>query len=675
MTIYPNASSIDVLHKVTKPLEEILNTVTGVKTLRSTSEKNRSMITIEFDWNTNIDLAALEIREKLNTVKLPDETEKPTLHRVSLSAQPIFRFDLYGDCSIDEIREYAEKTVTPAIERIDGVGRVEVKGGYEKIVSVACNPNSLASKKITMFEIIDKIEKWRKSIQIGKIVFGRSEHLAVVSGNFESIDDLKNLILKNNIKLSELADISIDNKQITNISRLNGIPSVSVLIKKTNEGNTLDIITNIRKIIPEMQKQKKNISFNISKDDSTYIIASQEVVNDNLKSGVFLVVGILFLFLRSFKSTVIISLSIPITLAATFICLYFSNVTRNILSLAGLALGLGMVLDGSIVILENIYRHLNEGRTPKDAAYTGCAEVGLSVFTSNLTSIAVFFPILLLSGIASKLFTDLALTIIYSNIISTFVSFLLVPMMAAYMFTYKKEEKNFAAFEFVDRILVSIGNFFIKIYKAALSFCLGVRFEDNLLINFFYKLTIVSAIVGICVFCIKKLPERIFLPDGNVKEFKVTFETVSDINIFETDRLTRNIEKSIKTDKTAVIATTVAPANSEIYVKLNDSVSQKQANEYLKKLEDFAAVYKGGRIFVSKVSKITMNSKTIEFSVGSPNNDLLLQSSIISTAAKVSFSLNYADLKTTGKYHLLSTNTGFLKTVYPQSIFQKTSTL
>ncbi|MBP7652044.1 efflux RND transporter permease subunit [Candidatus Dependentiae bacterium] len=627
LTPYPNASPIDVLNKVSKPLEEVLNTVSGVETLRSTSEKNKSVITIEFGWNTDIDLAALEIREKINTVNLPEETEKPMLHRISSSAQPIFRFDLYGDTDINIIKEFADKSLKPLIEQIEGVGKVEIKGGFEECVKVICDPNRMMAMKITVPEVIEKINLWQKKIQIGKIQIGNHSNSVIMTGQFIKIEDIKNLNLKNNIKISSVADVVLTYKEIDNISRVNGISSVGMVIKKTNEGNTLDIVKKIKPVIYDFGKKHNYLKINISKDDSVYINASQEVVSGNIQGGIILVVIILFIFLRSLKSTIIISLTIPIALISTFALLYFSNVTRNILSLAGLALGVGMMLDSSVVILENIYRHLKEGRTSKEAAVSGSEEVAISVISSNLTSIAVFFPILFLTGIASKLFTDLALSVIYSLIFSLFVALLLVPMLSAYMFKKEQETKPAYLFKLIDDFFVNIGDIFISVYIFLLKHSIGVKFESKLILNFIYKTIIVILVVGVCVLSVLKMPDRIFLPDGNIKEFKITLELEPDYNITETDIITKKIEADIKQTNTQIIATTVNPANSEIYVKLKDNVSVKDISDYLIFLEKYSDSFKYGKLFVSKVSKINVDNKKIEFSVGSDEHDYLIKSS------------------------------------------------
>ncbi|HPN31498.1 MAG TPA: efflux RND transporter permease subunit [bacterium] len=617
LTPYPNASPIDVLNKVTKPLEEVLNTVSGVETLRSTSEKNKSAITVEFDWNTDIDIAALEIREKINSVSLPDEAEKPSLHRISSSAQPIFRFDLYGEADINIIKDIADKSLKPLIERIEGVGKVEIIGGNEECVKVVCDPVRMTSMKITAPEIIEKINLWHKKIQIGNIRIGQTSNSISMTGNILELDDIRNIVIKNNIKISAVANTVLTYKENDNISRVNGISSVAVIIKKTNDGNTLDVINKIRPVINEFALKQKQLKINISKDDSVYINASQEVVSGNIKSGIILVVIVLFIFLRSFKSTLIISLTIPIALISTFGLLYFSNVTRNILSLAGLALGIGMMLDSSVVILENIYRHLKEGRPSKEASVTGSEEVAISVLSSNLTSIAVFFPILFLTGIASKLFTDLSLSVIYSLVFSLFTALLLVPMASCYLFKNEYNKQPPVLFKYIDELIVKTGNCFLRLYIFLLKIAIGVKFETKILLNMFYKFAIVAFVVAVCAASLKKMPDRIFLPDGNIKEFKINLELEPDIGIEETDNITKKIENDVKKKNIEIIATSVSPAKSEIYIKMKDGVSVSEISDYLVFLENYSDLFDKGKLFVSKVSKINVDNKKIEFSLGS----------------------------------------------------------
>ncbi|NLI77498.1 MAG: efflux RND transporter permease subunit [Candidatus Riflebacteria bacterium] len=442
-TPYPGVDPAQMENIVTRKIEEEVNTVENIKTMTSTSFEGFSWIMVEFQWGTNIDLAAVDLREKVDIAKrtLPRDIEQVTVAKLDINSQPILDVSLGGTYDLKELRRIADKEIKPAFERVGGVANVEVFGGLQREIRVKVVPERLRALKLTINDVINGITADNQNTSVGNIVEGNFKYLIRSEGEMATPERLGNIIVKDvegrPVYLSELATIHDSFKDIESVSRLNQQPSVSLSVKKEAGANPVEISAAVRKLLPRLEaRYGGRMKITIGNDRSEFINNSIQMVKENATSGAYLAVIILFLFLKNYRSTLIIGLSIPLAVVMTFPFMFLHRtMTLNLMTLGGLALGIGMIVDNSIVVLENIYRLVSEApdgeSRREELAIKAADEVFLPITASTLTTIVVFLPIGFVPGFIGEIFINMSLTIVYSLTASLLVSMTLVPMMSS----------------------------------------------------------------------------------------------------------------------------------------------------------------------------------------------------------------------------------------------------
>ncbi|RCK78394.1 MAG: hypothetical protein OZSIB_1496 [Candidatus Ozemobacter sibiricus] len=442
-TPYPGVDPSEMENIVTRKIEEEVNTVENIKKITSNSFEGFSWITVEFRWGTNIDLAAVDLREKVDVAKrkLPRDIEQITVAKLDINAQPILDVSLGGAYDLKELRRLADREIKPAFERISGVANVEVFGGLEREIRVKVVPERLKALRLTINDVISGITKDNQNTPVGNIIEGRFKYLIRSEGEMTTPERLGAIIIKEvdgrPIYLSEVATIHDAFKEIESVSRLNQQPAVSLSIKKEAGANPVEIAAAVRALVPKLESRfGGRLKITIGNDRSEFIRDSIQMVKENATSGAILAVIILFLFLKNYRSTLIIGLSIPLAVVMTFPLMFLhKTMTLNLMTLGGLALGIGMMVDNSIVVLENIYRFMSttpDGETRREElAIQAADEVFLPITASTLTTVVVFLPIGFVPGIIGEIFINMSLAIVYSLTASLLVSMTLVPMMAS----------------------------------------------------------------------------------------------------------------------------------------------------------------------------------------------------------------------------------------------------
>lgn len=434
-TTYENVSPAEVETLITKPVEEAVGTVENIDTIQSITMEGNSIVVVQFDFGTDMDFSSLKMREKVDMIKglLPDGASDPMVIQIDPNAQAIMQISVSGD-DVAALQAYAENQLKPNLERINGVASVDISGGFDNYVSVKVHTDRLNGYGLTIDGIAQTLVAQNINLPAGKVNKGDKSLLVRMVGEFSSIDQINNIpIILNSgdvIYLRDIADVSLANKDLTTISKVNGESAVSISIQKQSGTNTVAVADEVRKTIDKINKTS-DYKINIIIDQSDYIKDSIAQVSSNAIIGGLLAVFILFIFLRNIRSTFIISLSIPVSIIATFVLIYFNNITLNMMTLGGIALGVGMLVDNSVVVLENIYRYRQEGHSRYDAAVKGTKEVAMAVTASTLTTIAVFLPIAFVQGVTSIMFRELALTVTFSLVSSLAVSLTLIPMMSS----------------------------------------------------------------------------------------------------------------------------------------------------------------------------------------------------------------------------------------------------
>ena len=457
-TEYEGTAPVEIENLITKPIEEVVGVVKNVQKISSISRSGQSDVILEFAWGTDMDYAILEVREKMDALELPLEVTKPVILRFDPSLDPIMRFGFYkmseGDTeevlkTFDEeklksLRRFADEQIKKELESALGVAAVKVSGGLEDEIQILIDQMKLVQLNLPISTITNILRAENVNLSGGRLEEGQHQFLIRTLNQFRSIDEIGNVIVdyKNGIPiyLKDIAAVRHGYKERKAITRMNGMEAVEIAIYKEGDANTVSVareveerLLRVREILPPDLKIVKVY------DQAVFIQqAVNEVINAGLIGGLLAIV-ILYFFLRNFWTTVIISLSIPVSVIATFCLMYAADLSLNIMSLGGIALGIGMLLDNSIVVLENISRHREDGKDIITAARDGASEVGRAVTSSTLTTIAVFFPLVFVKGIAGQLFRDQALTITFALLVSLMVALTLIPMLAS-----TKKQKHLA---------------------------------------------------------------------------------------------------------------------------------------------------------------------------------------------------------------------------------------
>lgn len=465
-TDYIGAAPGEIEQLVSKPIEETIGVVKGVRTVTSTSKAGQSDVLLEFDWGTDMDLASLEVREKLDTLQLPLDIKKPLLLRFNPSLDPVMRFGLGGASvetvetptkpstlaqpnqaqdnqqvvltsqGIKALRIYAEEQIKRQLESVVGVASVKVGGGLENEIQVLVNQQKTSQLNITVNEIIKRLKDENVNSSGGRVKDGSQEYLVRTLNQFQTLDDIRNLFIANregkNIRLGDIATVQDAHKEPTSINRFNGFEGVEIAIYKEGDANTVEVAENIQFRIAQLQDDiPSQYQLQLVYDQSKFIASAIDEVKSAAIIGGLLAMLVLYLFLKNIWSTLIISISIPVSIIATFNLMYGNGISLNIMSLGGIALAIGLLVDNSIVVLENIARHKTKTKNFKQAAIIGTKEVSMAIIASTLTTMAVFFPLVFVEGIAGQLFSDQALTVTFALAASLIVALTLIPMLAS----------------------------------------------------------------------------------------------------------------------------------------------------------------------------------------------------------------------------------------------------
>jgi len=475
---YEGVGPQEIESMITKPLEEAVATVGNIDRISSISSEGNSVVVAEFNYGTDMDFATLEMREKVDLIKgfLPEEASDPMVMRIDPNMMPIVQIAIYNSGDLAHVQSFAEDVLKPRLERIDGVASVDISGGYKNRVEIKIDQQKLDGYGITTSYIAQIIGAENLNLPGGHVKKGIQELNIRTLGEFESIDDIKMLpiTLPNGgvVYLGDIAEVQLVKEDLKTISRVNGNNSINISVQKQSGKNTVKVANEVRKELDKIKEEYPTVHIDIVLDQSDFIeLSIQNVINSAIL-GAILAILILFIFLRNIRTTLVIGVSIPISIIATFILLYFNDITLNLMTLGGLALGVGMLVDNSIVVLENIYRFREQGFNRIEAAIKGASEVSMAVMASTLTTIAVFFPIVFVEGITSTIFKELAITVTLSLVASLVVALTLVPMLSSKLLVVDEGKKKLRLFRFInsgfDRIFNSIDLRYRKILNWAL---------------------------------------------------------------------------------------------------------------------------------------------------------------------------------------------------------------
>lgn len=462
MATYPGANASDIEENVTKILEDQLNSVDDLKELSSTSYDNLAVISLEFEWEANLDEASNDVRDAVDKAmqNLPDDIDRPTIMRFNTSMMPILIYAVTAKESYPGIDKIIDDKVITRLNQVDGVASVTLAGAPERVVYVDLNPNQLDAYNLTLEQIGNKILAENKDVSSGNVKMGEMDYTLRVEGEFEESDQIKNIVLgtQNNrtIYLHDVATVRDTIKDITLEQLINRGDGGVLLITKQTDANAVAVAKEAKEQLElAMRELPTDIKFEIISDNSEFIINSINNLQESLMYALIFVVLVVFLFLGRWRATFIIALTIPISLIVAFIYLFATGESLNMISLSSLSIAVGMVVDDAIVVLENITKHVDRGSRPREAAKYGTNEVWLSVIVTTLVTVAVFFPLTLVSGMTGILFKQLGWIVCITVCTSTVTAISLTPMLCSQLLKIqeKSSSNKFSFYYFTTKCL------------------------------------------------------------------------------------------------------------------------------------------------------------------------------------------------------------------------------
>ncbi len=446
-SVLPGAGPEQMETDVTKKIEDAVNTIGGIEHITSISREGVSFVIIQFKLEVEGRQAAQEVREKISAVRadLPTDLEEPVVQRIDPASVPMFTLTVSGPRSDKEITTFAKNVIRKRLENVPGVGRVDLVGGAEREIQISVDASRLKAYNLSINDIIQAVAASNMEVPAGNLTQGPRQILLRTMGKYSNVGDFNRVIVATPggkpIYLSDVAQVFDGVKEQTSLTRVNGRPAVGLSILKQSGSNTVRVAEGIQQQLAALQKEiPPDLKITVAQDNSTFIVEEVNDVLFDIFYGGLLAVIVVFLFLANMRSTIISAIALPTSIIASFIIMYALNFTLNMISLLALSLAVGLLIDDAIVVIENIFRHMQQGETPMEAAKAATAEIGLAVMATTFTIVAVFVPIAFTPGIAGRFFYQFGLTVSVAVLVSLFVAFTLTPMLSSRWLTAADEE-------------------------------------------------------------------------------------------------------------------------------------------------------------------------------------------------------------------------------------------
>jgi HAE1 family hydrophobic/amphiphilic exporter-1 len=588
VTIYPGASPKEVEQEVTVHIEDAFASLESIETITSISRDNFSLVKLELNSSADVDEVLQNASRKLLSVVevLPSETRPPVLTRFDFNDLPIIRLSVFSDDGIVELTQFCKEIVIPTISQINGVADVTISGGVENEVKVNVNPDLLKINNVSLLQVLNAVGQANRNIPAGSLESADINIPVEMKGRFKSLEELRNLVIFKHpeygiaVKIRDVAEVFETQKPVQVFSRLNGQPAIGLNIKKQSDANTVEISDQVVASLLKLEENYggKNLTFEFTQDNSKFTRAAARSVGIDLIFAILLVSFVMLIFLHNFRNALIVFVSIPTSILATFLVMYLVGYSLNLLTLLGLSLSIGILVDDSIVILENISRHLKMGKSPRQAAYDGRMEIGFTAISITLIDVIVFVPIIMSQGMVADMLRPFSVVVVSSTMMSLVVSFTLVPFLAS-RFSSSDEEQNKVFLKlsvWIEETVNKTINEVIRIlswsFKHAklVLFCTILLFAGSILF-------IPAGYIGIE-----------FTKGGDRSEFIMELELDQNSTLQESNRITKQVENVLKGYKDVeTVYTNVGLTSSgriisntkhlsEVYVKLKS----KENREY-----------------------------------------------------------------------------------------------
>lgn len=543
-TLYPGAGPEEIETQVSKKLEDAVSGINNVKNVQSISADSISTVAIEFHVGTDLDVALSDVREKVDAVigKLPDDAERPVISKLDIGAMPVLMVGVSSHLPLSQLTQIADDVLKDRLGKVPGVASVVVTGGAKREIRVALDRGRLDALGLTVSDVAHALAAQNLNLPSGDIDEGKQEFSVRMLGEFQTVDEIRNLKLQFSerggppgqgvvVRLSELGHVRDTVKKPEEITRVQRRPSVGLMVLKGTDANTVDVCEGVKKELARLQKEYDGqLEFVISQDDSKRVKAALEDVNMSLILAIVLVVLTVYLFLHNIRGTFIVAIAIPTSLMATFLPMYAFGFTLNQMTMLALSLVVGILVDDSIVVIENIFRHLQLGEGPRDAAINGRTEIGLAAVAITMTDVVVFVPVAFMGGVVGQFFRQFGITVAVATLFSLFVSFTLTPMLASRWF--RRGENTEPA--------TPLGRMLDRGYK-----WLDERYRG--LLRRALRRRLVTLIIGVGALAVTLLGfgRRLgfeFIPGSDEGKVGITVEMPQGTTLRETDRVLARIE-------------------------------------------------------------------------------------------------------------------------------------
>ena len=596
-TVYPGASPAEIEVDVAKRLEDAVGTIDGLKTMNTTCMENVCQITLEFQLGQSVDVAAQDVRERIDKIRkeLPADIEQPEISKFDPNATPVITLMLTGDLPVDKLYDYADETLANRLSVISGVAEIQLSGGEPLELRVTLDKEKLTAAGITVSQVLSKLGEANIKVPVGRIRQGVQEINVTYDSEFKDFNDLGALEIgtreKRRIYLRDVAEITMESEEKRSLAFFDGEPGVVLKVVKKGEANAVRVIDGVRAAVDEINRDKllpSGMSLVWVRDSGSYIRSSVDDAWSSIAIGILLTAVILFAFLHEARSTFIVVISMPVSIVVSFWAMDLCGFTFNIFTLLALGTSVGTLVTNSIVVIENIARHLERGEDPKTAADSGAAEVALPVFASAMTNVVVFGPIAMMGSLVGRFLVPFAVTIGIATLVSLFVSFTLTPILAAILLRAELPEQNSLAFLF---------RWWNRGFGA-----LERQFGRS--IDFVCRHGLAAVLLAAALFLVSMayLPARVgmtFVPDGDQGEFVIKLEFLTDYSLESTLDRTLEVEKHVR-ELPNVLATStvvgkvqgvVGQASEGVYLA-EITVVAKPKNERKETLDDMRDLFR-----------------------------------------------------------------------------------
>ncbi len=639
MTIYPGASPNEVETSVTKVIEDAVSGIDKVSTVYASSQEGMSLVSLEFQMSADINVVLQDVQRKVNEVssEFPADVKTPRISKFALDELPVLRMGVTAKMPSREFYQLLKDQIQPRLSKLAGVGQITLVGGDEREITVNIDAQKLRGYNLSILQVAQLIKSSNLDFPTGNIKGESTQYVVRLAGKYSTVDDLRRLVVARSrdggdVRLSDIGEVEDGQKEYSSLSRINGKSSVGILVQKQGDANSVEVSQIIRDDLKRIEAKYANIGlkFDIAEDASTFTTDAANAVKHDLALAVVFVAVVMLAFLHSIRNSLIVMVAIPASLISTFIGMYAFGFSLNLMTLLGMSLVIGILVDDSIVVLENIYRHLEKGDDQRTAALRGRNEIGFAAISITMVDVVVFVPLALVSGLIGNIMREFALVVVFSTLMSLFVSFTITPLLAS----------RFTKLEHLTRGTI-LGKFavgFEKIYDKITHY-----YIQTLQWSLHHRGRVALIALGLFLGTLTLVPLGFigseFMTPVDRGEFTVTLEVPSGSTLENTNFITQEVEQFVakfpevvKTFVNVGVSTEGLVGQSSNYVsELNVTLVSKEkrkrsTDDISQEIEQFAKRIPGVKVRVSPIGLFgTANQSPIAIVVGGTDYDQVRQ--------------------------------------------------